>query len=76
LTGLFNLAVHGKEIDVTESIMVGDRWRDIDAGNAFGLQCFFIDYGYSEQLPKPPYKTVDNLAGVVRLLRSIQVEGG
>ncbi len=76
LTGLFDLATLGKEIDITKSIMVGDRWRDIDAGNAFGLKCFFIDYGYGEQPPKPPYERVDNLAGVVRLIRSKQVGGG
>ena len=29
--------------------MVGDRWRDIDAGLAAGCRGIFIDRGYSER---------------------------
>ena len=31
--------------------MVGDRWRDIEAGQAAGVKTIFIDYGYDEKQP-------------------------
>lgn len=39
-------------IDLSRSIMVGDRWRDMDAGTAAGCQTIFVDRGYQEQPPK------------------------
>ena len=41
---------HG--IDLSKSFMVGDRWRDVDAGHAAGCQAIFIDEGYDEQAPQ------------------------
>jgi D-glycero-D-manno-heptose 1,7-bisphosphate phosphatase len=41
---------HG--IDMTRSFMVGDRWRDVEAGHRAGCKTFFIDYGYSEKQPE------------------------
>ena len=38
-------------IDLRASYMVGDRWRDIDAGESAGCQTIFIDYGYDEKQP-------------------------
>ena len=32
-----------------ESYMVGDRWRDIDAGRSAGCRSVFIDRGYAER---------------------------
>jgi D-glycero-D-manno-heptose 1,7-bisphosphate phosphatase len=31
--------------------MVGDRWRDIEAGQRAGCTTLFIDYDYSEAKP-------------------------
>ncbi len=39
-------------IDLAESFMVGDRWRDVDAGIAAGCKTIFIDYGYDEKHPQ------------------------
>lgn len=38
-------------IDLSRSTMVGDRWRDIDAGHAAGVATVFIDRGYDERRP-------------------------
>ncbi len=32
--------------------MIGDRWRDIEAGSRAGCKTFFIDYGYDERAPQ------------------------
>jgi D-glycero-D-manno-heptose 1,7-bisphosphate phosphatase len=38
-------------IDMAASFMVGDRWRDVDAGSAAGCCSLLIDYGYNERAP-------------------------
>jgi len=56
-------------IDLENSILVGDRWRDVDAGNCAKVKTIFIDYGYSESLrSKPTWHTRSPLeaAGVVQ----------
>jgi D-glycero-D-manno-heptose 1,7-bisphosphate phosphatase len=50
-------------IDVGTSIMVGDRWRDIDAGKAAGCRwTILIDYGYAEKLLHEPDVRVSSLS--------------
>lgn len=53
-------ARHGVELE--QSFMVGDRWRDIEAGQRAGVQCLFVDHGYDEQQPASPYVRVGSLA--------------
>lgn len=38
-------------IDLRKSYMVGDRWKDIEAGERAGCRTIFIDYGYTEKQP-------------------------
>lgn len=49
-------------IDLAQSWMVGDRWRDIDCGHAAGCRTIFIDYGYDEMLKQKPDFSARNLA--------------
>lgn len=49
-------------IDLAASYMVGDRWRDVGAGQAAGCRCFFVDCGYEEKRPENPYVAVKSLA--------------
>jgi len=48
-------------IDLAASYMVGDRWRDVGAGQAAGCKCFFVDGGYEEKRPENPYVAVKSL---------------
>jgi D-glycero-D-manno-heptose 1,7-bisphosphate phosphatase len=59
---------HG--IELSSSFLVGDRWRDVAAGQAAGCRCFFIDYGYRETLPEPPYVKVKSLLEAAGLILS------
>jgi D-glycero-D-manno-heptose 1,7-bisphosphate phosphatase len=55
-------------VDLAQSWMVGDRWRDIDCGHAAGCRTIFIDRGYTEQLRQTPDFRVGNLleaAGII-----------
>ncbi|MEI6076238.1 MAG: HAD family hydrolase [Verrucomicrobiota bacterium] len=48
-------------LDLTQSWMVGDRWRDVDCGHAAGCRTVFVDYGYSEDLKQKPDFSARNL---------------
>ena len=44
-------AARAHDIDLEASFMVGDRWRDTEAGQAAGCRTLFIDHGYDEPRP-------------------------
>jgi D-glycero-D-manno-heptose 1,7-bisphosphate phosphatase len=46
--GLILQAAEKYGVDLSQSWMVGDRWKDIVAGHAAGLKTIFIDYHYAE----------------------------
>jgi D-glycero-D-manno-heptose 1,7-bisphosphate phosphatase len=48
-------------VDLKESYMVGDRWRDIDCGAAAGCTTVLIDYHYDEVLHAQPSCRVHSL---------------
>jgi D-glycero-D-manno-heptose 1,7-bisphosphate phosphatase len=48
--------------DLSRSVMVGDRWRDIGAGRRAGCRTVLIDAGYDEAMPEPPDIRVRSLA--------------
>jgi D-glycero-D-manno-heptose 1,7-bisphosphate phosphatase len=62
--GLLYKAADRHGISLTESYLVGDRWKDITAGQAAGCRCFFIDNKYSEPQPLLPYYKVQSLMDV------------
>lgn len=55
-------------IDLRNSFMVGDRWRDVEAGQRAGCTSLFIDYEYSERKPDPPYLAVRSLTEAADLI--------
>jgi D-glycero-D-manno-heptose 1,7-bisphosphate phosphatase len=67
LPGLLTAAAADHGIDLARSYMVGDRWRDIEAGRLAGCTTIFIDYAYDEkQPPNPPDKRVGSLLEAAR----------
>ena len=62
LPGMLLQAAAAFGIDLAQSFMIGDRWRDIDAGAAAGCRTVWIDRGYDERLPEHmPDARVDSL---------------
>jgi D-glycero-D-manno-heptose 1,7-bisphosphate phosphatase len=41
-------------VDLKQSFLIGDRWRDIDCGAAAGVRTVLIDRGYGERPPLHP----------------------
>lgn len=41
-------------VDLSESFLVGDRWRDVEAGQNAGCRTIFIDGGYEDRNPARP----------------------
>jgi D-glycero-D-manno-heptose 1,7-bisphosphate phosphatase len=60
--GMLLRAARELGIDLAQSWMVGDRWRDIDCGHAAGCRTIFIDRGYAEELRQKPHFLAGNLA--------------
>ena len=56
------------DIDLKGSYMIGDRWRDIEAGQGAGCDTFFIDYQYNEKRPANPTYTVNSLSEAVKII--------
>jgi D-glycero-D-manno-heptose 1,7-bisphosphate phosphatase len=52
-------------LDLGHSFMVGDRWRDIEAGRRAGCTTVFVDRGYTERNPEGPDVVVDELVEAV-----------
>lgn len=50
------------DVDVGASFMVGDRWRDIEAGAAAGCRTVFVDHRYRERQPQAFDVAVSSLA--------------
>ena len=59
--GMLLRAARELGIDLAQSWMVGDRWRDVDCGHAAGCRTVFIDCGYAEELRQKPDFSAGNL---------------
>ena len=68
LPGMLLAAAAELRIDLPRSYMVGDRWRDVDAGHAAGCQTIFIQSGYDERQPDHCDLVVDSFAEASRAI--------
>lgn len=65
---LFNAAAK-HDIVFDKSWMIGDRWRDMEAGRAAGCRTVFVDYNYpADPRPDRPDIVVGSLSEAVPLL--------
>jgi D-glycero-D-manno-heptose 1,7-bisphosphate phosphatase len=58
-------------INIPSSFMIGDRWRDIEAGIGAGCKTFFIDYSYQEKQPESYDYKVKSLHEAAKIILEI-----
>lgn len=68
LPGMLLNASQQLGIDLAQSFMVGDRWRDIDCGHAVGSATLLVDYQYQEPLRTPPDHRVRSLTEAAEII--------
>jgi D-glycero-D-manno-heptose 1,7-bisphosphate phosphatase len=51
--------------------MVGDRWKDIEAGRRAGCRTFYVQADYRERAPPDPDFRVESLADAARVLLAL-----
>lgn len=74
--GMLLDAARERGIDLAQSIMIGDRWRDIEAGQAAGCSTILIDGENVQEKPSAPHKIVRSLPeAVAYIIRHEHSEG-
>ena len=54
--GMIVDAARALDVELTKSFMIGDRWRDVEAGRRAGCRTVLIEYDYDEPDPMPDYR--------------------
>jgi D-glycero-D-manno-heptose 1,7-bisphosphate phosphatase len=67
--GLLHDAASEWNVDLAASYMIGDRWRDIEAGRTAGCVTILVRSGGNEQLLSEPAVKVDSLLQAARWIR-------
>ena len=73
--GLLLEAARRHNIDLKTSFLVGDRWRDVDAGRAAGCVTIFVDRGYRETLSVPADHVVADVGEAANLIARLTNAG-
>jgi len=73
--GLLLTAARDWGVDLTSSFMIGDRWRDVEAGQRAGCATVLIQSGQAAPISADPTVRVSSLRSAVRWIRD-QVRQG
>ena len=57
------------KIDLKKSFVIGDRWKDIEAGKKANCKTIFIDKKYNEKLKGRPNYSIKNLAQLKKIFK-------
>ena len=68
--GMLTRAAARLGLDLSASVMVGDRASDIAAGAAAGCRTVFVDRGYDRPTDPPPDHVADGIAQAARWILS------
>jgi D-glycero-D-manno-heptose 1,7-bisphosphate phosphatase len=68
--GLLYAARDALRLDLARSVLVGDRWSDVEAARAAGVRSVWIDRGYRERRPSTPSVRVSSLWEAVEWIQN------
>jgi D-glycero-D-manno-heptose 1,7-bisphosphate phosphatase len=63
------------DLDLAESVCVGDRWRDVESAKRAGVMAIFVDRGYGERRPTNADAVVASLPDAVEVIESQRIQG-
>jgi D-glycero-D-manno-heptose 1,7-bisphosphate phosphatase len=66
--GMVLRAAEALNIDLAQSFLIGDRWRDVDCGHAAGCRTIFVDWNHSETLKRRSDWTVRSFGQAVEVI--------
>ena len=69
--GMILAAAAKFDLDLGKSVMIGDRWRDIEAGQRAGCRTVLIDYGYDDRQPPPSDHVTGSLQAAAQWLHIV-----
>jgi len=69
--GMLLAAADRLGVDLAASFMVGDRWRDVEAGHAAGCRVVFVDHDYDERLQSEPDAVVASVGDAARWILAL-----
>ena len=67
--GMLKDASKKYKIDLKKSFVIGDRWRDIEAGKKAKCKTIFIDKKYSEKLKSKPDYSIKKLDQLKKIFK-------
>lgn len=56
-------------VEFKKCFFIGDRWRDVDAGNKVGCKTIFINRNYNEKLNSKPKYIVKNIKEIYKFIK-------
>ncbi len=68
-SGMLKEASKKYQINLHKSFVIGDRWKDIEAGKKVNCQTIFIDRKYNEKLKSAPDFTIQNLYQIKKIFK-------
>ena len=71
--GLLLQASKKWDVNLKKSFIVGDRWRDIQAGEKVGCKTIFLEYNYKDIKPKNPNFITDTLLNATYIIEKTKV---
>jgi D-glycero-D-manno-heptose 1,7-bisphosphate phosphatase len=74
--GLILQGARQYHIDLAASFLIGDRWKDIEAGRRAGCRTIFINYEYNEKKPDDPDYRVTTLMEAMSIILKPHARGG
>ncbi len=71
--GLLLQASKQWDVNLKKSFIIGDRWRDIQAGEKVGCKTIFLDCKYKETKPEKPDFITDTLLNATYIIEKVKV---
>jgi D-glycero-D-manno-heptose 1,7-bisphosphate phosphatase len=68
LPGMLLDAASELSLDLSQSFMIGDRWRDVEAGKAAGCKTILVESAYNEKSAQNPDAVVSSLLEASQLI--------